>query len=258
MKTTFSEFSITVGDLVLPVRLGEPKHLSEEPALLLNFGSDRITNLEEHPCDIPVRAFLAAGHRVASFDLPCHGERKAAEWPQEIEGFCGNFVAGTDVFAGFVDEGKAVIDRLIQDGLAKPGRVFVSGTSRGGYCAFRLAAADARIAGAAGYAPVTDWRALREFAAIKDQPDVAALSLVQFAQALAGRPIWFAIGNSDDRVGTDCALRFAEAIAQFESEKELSSHMGIHVTSDAGHTLSDDWRQKGAEFLLDVMLTTNV
>jgi alpha-beta hydrolase superfamily lysophospholipase len=253
MKTTFREFSITVADLVLPVRLGEPEHLSEEPALLLNFGADRITNLETHACDIPVRAFLAAGHRVASFDLPCHGERKVAKWPQEIEGFSGNFVAGTDVFAGFVDEGKAVIDQLIQDGLAKPGRVFVSGTSRGGYCAFRLAAADLRIAAVAGYAPVTDWRVLREFSAIKDDPNVAALSLVEYALSLAGRPAWFAIGNSDNRVGTDCALRFAEAMAKIESERELSSQIGIHVTSDPGHTLSDYWRQKGAEFLLNVV-----
>jgi esterase FrsA len=254
MKTTFREFSIRVGDLDLPVRLGEPERLSEQPALLLNFGSDRVTNLEEHPCDIPVQAFLAAGHRVASFDLPCHGERKVAKWSQEIEGFCGIFVEGTDVFAGFVDEGRGVIDRLIQDGLAKPGRVFVSGTSRGGYCAIRLAAADLRIAAVVGYAPVTDWRVLREFSAIKEDPNVAALSLVEYTQALAGRPVWFAIGNSDNRVGTDCALRFAEAMAKIESERGLSSQIGIHVTSDAGHTLSDDWRQKGAEFLLETVL----
>lgn len=249
----FSEFSITVKNQVLPVRLGEPEHLSEEPALLLNFGADRITNLETHACDIPVRAFLAAGHRVASFDLPCHGERKMAAWPQEIEGFCENFVAGTDVFADFVDEGKAVIDRLIQDGLAKPGRIFISGTSRGGYCAFRLGAADTRITAIAGYAPVTDWRALNEFETIKNQSKVAELSLVEYAQTLAGRPIWFAIGNCDNRVGTDCALRFAEALVKFESRKQLSSRLRFHVTSDIGHTLSDFWRQKGAEFLLDMV-----
>ena len=42
-------------------------------------------------------------------------------------------------------------------------------------------------------------------------------------------------------------------MAKIESERELSSQIGIHVTSDAGHTLSDDWGQKGAEFLLDVV-----
>jgi len=79
---------------------------------------------------------------------------------------------------------------------------------------------------------------LREFSAIKDDPNVAALSLVEYAPSLAGRPVWFAIGNCDNRVGTDCALRFAEAMAKIESDKELSSQIEIHVTSDAGHMLS--------------------
>ena len=58
---------------------------------------------------------------------------------------------------------------------------------------------------------------LKEFAAAKDQPEPADLALTSFADAFVGRAVWTAIGNCDARVGTDCYLRFAEAIVQVEA-----------------------------------------
>ena len=136
---------------------------------------------------------------------------------------------------------------------AEAGRIFVSGTSRGGYCALRLMATDRRIAATAAFAPVTDWRPLEEFAAVKDRPEVASLALTNFADALAGRAVWAAIGNRDVRVGTECCLRFAEAIAQEESAQNCpSSQFVLHVVPEPGHSLADNWRRSGGEYLLAV------
>lgn len=246
------EFSVEVKGRPLTCLLAEPDELSDRPALLLNFAADRTAALKSEPYNITPSMFLAAGHRAASFNLPCHGDREVPGQPRGIVGFCAEWRRGVDVFAGFVDEGRAVIDTLIERQLAEPGRIFVSGTSRGGYCALRLMAADERIAAAAAFSPVTDWRVLTEFASIKDKSEVAELALPHFAGALAGRAVWLAIGNSDARVGTDACLRFAEAVLRAESEAGFSSSQFVlHVVPEKDHQLSDVWRRRGGDYLLD-------
>ena len=182
----WSEFSIEVSGKPLTCSLAEPDELSDRPALLLNFAADRSATLNTEPYNITPRMFLDAGHRAASFDLPCHGDREVPGEPRGIAGFCAEWRRGNDVFAGFVDEGRAVIDALIERNLGEPGGIFVSGTSRGGYCALRLMAADERIKAAAAFSPVTDWRVLREFAEVKEASEIADLALPRFAGALAG------------------------------------------------------------------------
>jgi pimeloyl-ACP methyl ester carboxylesterase len=246
------EFSVEVMGQPLACLLAEPKELSNRPALLLNFAADRTTTLQSEPYSITPRMFLDAGHRVASFDLPCHGDREVSGEPRGIAGFCAEWRRGNDVFAGLVDEGRAVIDALIERKLGEPGRIFVSGTSRGGYCALRLMAADERIKAAAAFSPVTDWRVLREFAEVKEASEIADLALPRFAGALAGRAVWTAIGNCDARVGTDACLRFAEAVLRAEAEEgRSSSHFVLHVIPERNHQLSDSWRRRGGEYLLD-------
>ena len=150
---SWREFSVEVKRQALTCVVAEPKELSDCPALLLNFAADRMASLKSKPYNITPRMFLAAGHRAASFNLPCHGDREVPGQPRGIAGFCAEWRRGVDVFAGFVDEGRAVIDTLIERQLAEPGRIFVSGTSRGGYCALRLMAAEERIAAAATFSP---------------------------------------------------------------------------------------------------------
>lgn len=246
------EFSVEVSGQPLTCLLAEPKELSDCPALLLNFAADRMASLKSEPYNITPSMFLAAGHRAASFNLPCHGDREIPGQPRGIAGFCAEWRRGVDVFAEFVDEGRAVIDALIERRLPEPGRIFVSGTSRGGYCALRLMAADVRIGAGAAFSPVTDWRVLREFEEFKDAPEVAALALTHFAGALAGRAVWTASGNCDARVGTDSCLRFAEAVLRAESEKGCSSsRFVLHVVPEKDHQLSPHWRQCGGNYLLD-------
>ena len=248
----FREFPVEVPGQPLTCLLAEPEELSDRPALLLNFAADRTATLKTESYNITPRLFVAAGHRAASFNLPCHGDREVPGQPRGIAGFCAEWQRGVDVFAGFVDEGRVVIDTLIERKLAEPGRIFVSGTSRGGYCALRLMAAEERIGAAAAFSPVTDWRVLDEFAEVKDTPEVAKLALTHFAGALAGRAVWTAIGNSDARVGTDACLRFAEAVVRAEAVKGCSSsRFVLHVVPEREHELSADWRRRGGEYLLD-------
>ncbi len=249
---SWREFSVEVKRQALTCLLAEPKELSDRPVLLLNFAADHTASLKSEPYSITPRMFLAAGHRALSFNLPCHGDREVPDQPRGIAGFCAEWRRGIDVFAGFVDEGRAVIDTLIERKLAEPGRIFVSGTSRGGYCALRLMAADERIAAAAAFSPVTDWRLLKEFAEIRDAPEIADLALTRFAGSVARRAVWLAIGNSDARVGTDACLRFAEAVLRAESEKGISSsRFVLHVVPEKDHQISDVWRRRGGEYLLD-------
>jgi dienelactone hydrolase len=168
---------------------------------------------------------------------------------------CARFIDGEDPFSRFAEDGKAVIDELIRNGAAEAGRIVVCGVSRAGYCGLRLAAFDKRVSAVAALAPVTDWRQLREFAAVRERDDVAKLALDHFAESLAGRPVYMAIGNRDERVGTDCCTRFA--LRLFEAEEKLKlpeSKVRFLVVDDSkGHALDLRWRDAGAEFLLNAV-----
>ena len=221
--------------------------LAVEPALLLSFSSTRQSALAEHPYDIAARAFLAAGHYVLSFDLPQHGER-IGRHGEGIDGMCRAFMAGDDPFARFVADGSAAIDACMQRGIGASGRICVCGVSRAGYCALRLAAADERIAAAAGLAPVTDWRALSEWSAVRHRPEVAALALETWAPQLGGKGISLLIGNRDDRVSTAACIRLG--LRMLEAGDGQAIHCELHVVDAPGHALPDEWRLAGAQYLL--------
>ncbi|MBM3290766.1 MAG: alpha/beta fold hydrolase, partial [Candidatus Hydrogenedentes bacterium] len=226
-----------------------------EPALLLTFAMDRATSLTKHPYCFAAEYFLAQGHRAASFDLPNHGDRVNAHG-QQIEGMRNAFAAGDDPFAAFVADGRAVIDACIARGIAKPGRIAVAGTSRGGYMALRLLSGDERIAAAAAFAPVTDWRELREFAADRENADVANLQLVHFVPGMIGKQVFIAIGKTDTRVSTQHCQEFADAlIAANAKAARAPALVEFHLTDDPGHSCADEWYERGRAALLQATLS---
>ena len=228
-----------------------------EPALLLTFGMTGQSALTEEPHHLPAWIFTEAGHYALSFDLPNHGERIDA-FGEGIGGMCAAFIAGHDPFARFVSDGRAVIDAHRQLGIPGNRHVVACGISRAAYCALCLAAADRRILAVAGLAPVTDWRALNEFAAIKERPEISALTLDNWASNLAGRAVFLAIGNADGRVGSDCCTRLALRILEEEARRGLaSSAVELHVVPAEGHSLSDEWRSAGGRFLLETVSWTS-
>lgn len=251
-KPNFEEFVIPRegGPLTVRVESPPPGRLAAKPLLLLFLSGDRASAMPDGRYGSPGRAFLEQGHRIASFDLPAHGDR-VDRHGSGIAGMAALVAAGLKPFDGLVADGRAVIDECLRRGLAEKDGIVVAGVSRGGYCALRLAAADERVTAVAALAPVTDWRALTEFAAQKDRPEVAALALENFVRELAGRRVYVAIGNQDSRVGTDACTRFVLALT--EQERRAGGKSGLRyllVDDSAGHALASKWRAEGMQFLL--------
>lgn len=247
------EFSIErpYGPLVVAIASPEPEELADDPLLLLNFSTDRATSLPEGKFGSITRKFIDQGHRVASFDIPAHGDR-VDELGGNIAGLAALASAGRTPFDVFVEDGKLAIDELIKRGFTKPGRIVLCGVSRSGYCVLRLAAEDDRIAATAALAPVTDWRALREFDSVKDQPIIADLALTNFVGNLAGKRIYVAIGNADTRVGTAACTKFILALNEAESEQGLTTSSLRYIIDDetVDHSLNSQRRKDGIDFLL--------
>jgi hypothetical protein len=252
-KPNVEEFTILRDGVPLAVRVQSPPadRLAKEPMLLLYLSADRASSMPDGRYGAPGQAFLDQGHRIASFDLPAHGDRVDAHG-SGIVGLAALVAAGKKPFDVFVADGRAVIDECLRRGLAEKGRIVAAGVSRGGYCALRLAAADERIVAVAAFAPATDWRVITEFAAQKDQPVAGALALANFAPQLAGRRVYVAIGNHDFRAGTDACTRFVLAITEEERRRGIEkSGLRYQLVDDsAGHALAARWRAEGIQFLL--------
>lgn len=245
---TASTITTAAGPLTYWLHQPDPSQAAPN-ALLLTFSSTRQSAFYEQSQEIPARLFAAAGHAVVSFDLPHHGEQVNC-FGQGIDGFCAAFGAGADPFAQFIEQSRAVIDDCLDRGLGHHG-IVACGVSRAAYCALRLAAAEPRIRAVAGLAPVTDWRRLREFAAVRHQPDVAALALDHWAESLANRALYLAIGNHDERVGSDACTQFVLRLLEArQTASDPLPALQFYLVDSPGHSLADEWRRAGVEFLL--------
>lgn len=219
--------------------------------LLISTGGDWQTSLFSEPYRLTADAFVANGHFALSFDTPCHGQR-TEPYGEQIEGFRHALSHGDDPFERFVGDAAVVIDDCIRQGIVSPGNIAVCGASRGGYMAFRLLAADPRISRAAGFAPVTDWRCLREFEEIRDTEPVRSLRLHQYIDRLAGKPVFLAIGNRDTRVSTlSCCKLYTELTERNTAQGFAEAMVEFYVTDDPAHTMGNAWYEKGVRFLLE-------
>ncbi len=189
------------------------------------------------------RNFLKAGEYLAplgyvcvSIDLPCHGEFAEPGY-SNLTGWSKRAAEGHDFIAEFNARMKDVMDHLIAEGVADPEKIAVTGTSRGGFMAYRYMAFDERVKCAAGYSPVTDLRQLKEFSVAADVPIVDAMSIHAYVGQLVGRPVFLMIGDRDDRVGTDAAIAFMRQLNAAEAEAgKGTDHMLIVRAEPRGHS----------------------
>lgn len=230
------------GDAIGFVRL--PGRLAARPALLIHLTLTARQGLDNSPYSIPTNAFLAAGHAVASFDLPHHG-RLRDTLGDGLDGWAAAFAAGHRVFDRAIATGSALIDAWFER-TSPSGPVLIAGVSRGALVAFHLYAADARIAAAAGFAPVTDLLALREFAALSGSARVHEANALALAPRLRDRPLLMTINEADERVDTAACIAFFDALGG-------ASHPRPHrlrIDPGSGHTVPDAAYHDGANWLL--------
>jgi dienelactone hydrolase len=182
-------------------------------------------------------ALAERGYLCVSLDLPGHGSDQREGEPGALGTWRTRSDEGEDFIAPFTARVRAVLDHLIATGASDPARIAACGTSRGGFMALQVAAADPRIKAVAAFAPVTNLMALREFSGAKNTEHVATLSLLANAEKFAGRAVWVIIGDRDDRVSTDDAIAFARRATVVSLEKTEAADVTLLVVPEAkGHT----------------------
>lgn len=222
-----------------------PERLAASPTLLLFFATDRRMTLSEDPYARIPSTFLAAGHRVASMDLPQHGELADA-FGDGLAGMAAAVAAGRDVFAQLDEAGHSVIDLFAERGYLQQGTLVAGGISRGGYAALRLTARETRVRAVAALSPVTYLPALTEFAPLAEHPLVQRANLDRFIALLVGRPLFIGISSDDPRVGTGYCRVFCQAVHDMMPEADQV----LAIAEDNTHRTPELFFGQGAEFLL--------
>ncbi len=190
------------------------------------------------------------GFRCVSLDLPAHGRDVRPGEPKGLKGWSHRVRQGDDPMADFTNRAREVLDALVEEGLADPRRVLASGTSRGGFAALHLAAADSRVGSAAALAPVTDLAALREFQGLEGDPLTRSLALVEKAEALAARDLWIIIGDRDERVSTQRAIELALAVSRAAVSRKTGSRLEFRVEFADGHRVPEGAYRRASHWLL--------
>jgi poly(3-hydroxybutyrate) depolymerase len=243
-----------------------PERRAADSALLINLAGDARSALTQHPYSVAPLAFLAAGHAAVSLDLPGHGDW-IDRFGTGLDGIAASLAAGVDAFAALRAHVRAAVDACLTRDLGRPGRIFISGTSRGGLAALHAMAEDDRIAAGALNAPVTHLPALREFAPHATTPLVVESSAMALVPRVMRRPVWIGINRDDPRVSTtDCraffaALRAARTAADTrvaEEPREVRDDQEIQdspsvldIYEGEGHRLPDEAYRRGADWLLE-------
>ena len=196
------------------------------------------------------------GFLLVSLDLPCHGADRRLREPEGLAGWRARVDSGEPLVEPFVRRASAVLDYLVKHKYSDSNHVAACGTSRGGFAAMHFAAADARVKCVAGFAPVTDLAALSEFKDVSDLSAIAKLSLASQADRLAGRPVWIAIGDADQRVDTDRAIALSRSLSTAARQQKLPSGVELHVLPEGrGHAEPRGSAEAGAEWIEDRTMT---
>jgi pimeloyl-ACP methyl ester carboxylesterase len=184
-----------------------------------------------------------------TFDIPGFGEDRREGEPGSISTWRYRLERGQDLTGDFVRRASAVLDYLIAEGFTDPKRVAAFGTSRGGFVSLHFAAADRRVTQVAGFAPVTDLFALREFATIQNEQPARAVCAARIADRLTDRSIWIMIGSTDFRVSTQRATQFAERVVEAALAQGRAPNIELHIASSGGHALPPGAYEAGARWL---------
>lgn len=192
------------------------------------------------------------GYLCVSLDLPCHGQERVPGEPDGLTGWRHRLEKGQDFVGDLQRRTRAMLDYLIANQFTDPNRIAACGTSRGGFSALHVAAADLRIRCVAAMAPVTDLMVLEEFKTLSSPGTAAALSIEKHAERLVDRGVWIVIGDRDARVGTDHAIAFARRLSALAVERKIPSHVELLVRAEPrGHTTPPGAAEQAAAWIAE-------
>lgn len=233
------------------VRFGVFGKAPSQPAPTLVVLALDLERMAQQPVYSEIGKRLAQqGWLTATLDPPCHGEDLRDDEPAELAGWAARLTRGENFIEPFVARARAVLDELVARGWTDPARVAAAGTSRGGFLALQLAAAEPRVQAVVGFAPVTELGALREFQGLPADA-TAALDVGRLAPPLARRAVWLTIGNHDERVSTAACIRAAQAVASAAVAEGSATppRVWLEVQPSAGHAVPEGAHARAAEWL---------
>lgn len=229
-------------------RVRTPVRLAPHPTLIITLANTRQSMLNDDGYRTVGDIMLAAGHRVASFDLPNHGPR-IDQYGAKLEGMAAAISAGVDVFADIRDTGKTLIDHAIAHQWTRPGEIALMGISRGGLSALHVMAADQRVGAAAIISPVTLLTALKEFAHLQDNEIIQRSNAATLINQLADRWLFIACGQTDPRVHAGECFKFHANLRARAITKLPTLYVGPGQSH--GHSFEQHFAyQAAAAFLL--------
>lgn len=213
------------------------KPTSPSPTLVM-FAADMngtLTNIDNNTIAILLKE---KGFVVVALDVPCHGrDAQSGESSGDLGAWRTRIEKGQPLMQETSHKTSRVLNHLIAEGYSDPLRLVVSGTSRGGFTAFHVAAAEPRFKYVIGFAPVTHLPTLAEFSGTSSNPAVLEYSAIHLAPKLADRSVWIAIGNNDVRVGTDDCLDFVRELVKHSSPKNNPVPVELHLLATINHRL---------------------
>ncbi len=243
----------TAGKVRFAVLGDKPAEPAPTLIVLSGAGDETLTSAYFLQGGVPL---LKQGYLCVSLDLPCHGQDVLAGEPAGISGWRHRLEAGQDLMADLNRRTKAMLDYLVENKYTNVEKIAVTGTSRGGFSALHVAAADPRIRCVAAMAPVTDLFVVTEFMGMKHPERAAALSVSNLANDLAARNVWLVIGDRDARVGTDNMIAFGRKLSAVAIEKKLNTSIEIHVLAEPqGHTTPKGAAEQSAAWIADLLKT---
>jgi dienelactone hydrolase len=235
----------------VPFGLLGQKGAAPAPTLFV-FAGDIQTSLTSKDYNRIGSLLAKHGFLSVALDIPCHGANvRPGESAGTISGWRMRLEKGEDPIAPFTRRVTEVLDYLVKEGYTDPNRVAAAGTSRGGFIALHVAAAEPRIRTVVAFAPVTDLLAVREFQGMEKHAGTNALHVGHLADKLAGRSVWLCIGNNDERVDTDQAIAFTRKLVKTAAAKKLSLDVELVVAPSPGHSIHKTAHDEAAVWLLD-------